>query len=195
MLKQLLIFVLLMSTVSRSSDQVVSENTGRAFQKLRALVGTWEGTDGQGGVVRSKFESVASGTAVLETLSMSGMDEMLTVYTVDKETIALMHYCPTNNQPQMRAIPPAGVIKELSFEFQRAGNLPDLNVGHEHKLVLQFKDEDHIVERWTWRKNGRDSEMVYRLVRRSAGAVSCRRLIDLHPWAETRSRLPLASLP
>jgi hypothetical protein len=66
----------------------------------------------------------------------------------------------------MRAIPREGEINELVFHFQRAGNLPSLDVGHEHKLVIQFRDENHVIERWTWRRNGQDTEMAYRLVRR-----------------------------
>jgi hypothetical protein len=137
-----------------------------AFQKLQTLVGDWEGTDEQGNPVKSNFRLVVSGTALLETLSMPGKHEMLTVYSVDKDAIALLHYCPSNNQPQMRAIPPEGEVKELVFKFQRAGNLPSIDVGHEHKLVIQFKDGNHVIERWTWRRNGQDTEMAYRLVRK-----------------------------
>ncbi len=99
---------------------------------------------------------------------MSGMEQMLTLYTVDRDGIALVHYCPTNNQPRMRAIPSSAEVKELVFAFQDAGNLPDLAIGHEQKLVLEFKGSDQIVEHWTWRKNGKDTEMIYNLTRHQA---------------------------
>jgi hypothetical protein len=142
----------------------------KAFQKLQRLAGEWEGSDDRGNVVRTSFKLVVSGTAVLETFHMSGIDEMLTVYSIDRDGIALLHYCPTNNQPRMRAIPPEGPIQELVFQFQGAGNLPSLDVGHEHKLVIQFVDGDHIVERWTWRRYGQDTETAYRLVRKVQAA-------------------------
>lgn len=52
--------------------------------------------------MKSSFKTIASSTAVMETLAMSGMDEMVTLYSINGDTIALVHYCPTNNQPRMR---------------------------------------------------------------------------------------------
>jgi len=105
----------------------------------------------------------------METLAMSGMDEMVTLYSIDGDTVVLLHYCPTNNQPRMRATPVAGDVKKLEFTFEGAGNLPSLDAGHEHKLVIEFQDNDHIVEHWTWRKNGKDTEMTFHLARKNKG--------------------------
>jgi hypothetical protein len=66
----------------------------------------------------------------------------------------------------MRAVPSSGDVKQLTFSFLSAANLPSIAVGHEHKMVLDFEDRDHITERWTWRKNGKDTDMVYHLVRK-----------------------------
>jgi hypothetical protein len=135
------------------------------FHQLQALAGDWKGKDDTGNPVETKFQLVAGNTTVLETLTMPGMEQMLTLYAVDDDGIALVHYCPTNNQPHMRAIPSSAAVKELVFLFQSATNLPDPLIGHEQKLILQFTDADHIVERWTWRKNGNDTEMVYKFTR------------------------------
>ena len=139
------------------------------FHKLESLAGDWEGKDDAGNTVKTKFQLVAGNTAVMETLTMSGMEQMLTLYTVDRDAIALVHYCPTNNQPRMRAIPSSAAVKELVFSFQGATNLPDPSIGHEQKLVLQFVGADQIIERWTWRKNGRDAEMIYNFTRSQTG--------------------------
>jgi hypothetical protein len=138
-----------------------------AFQKLQSLAGNWEGKDEKGNAVKSNFKAMASKTTLLETLKVSSMEEMVTLYSVDGDSIALIHYCPTNNQPRMRAIPQPGDVKELVFSFQGAGNLPSLDVGHEHKLVVEFHGKDHIVERWTWREKGKDMEMIYHLARKN----------------------------
>jgi hypothetical protein len=138
-----------------------------AFQQLQGLAGDWEGKDAGGDVVKTNFKVVASNTAVLETLLMSGMDEMITVYSVDGDSIALAHFCPTGNQPRMRATPAAGAVKELAFGFEGAGNLPTPETGHQHKLVIQFQDQDHMTEHWTWRKNGKDTEMIFHFTRKS----------------------------
>ncbi len=160
-LGQLLIIAFCVATVSAASP------AASGFKKLQSLAGRWEGKDDQGKAVTTEFKLVAGGTAVLETLAASGMEEMLTVYSMDGESILLTHYCPTNNQPRMRAIPQTSEIKQLVFAFQDAGNLPDLAVGHEHKLVMDFGDNDHLTERWTWRRDGHDSDMVFHFSRKS----------------------------
>jgi hypothetical protein len=164
-LVQVLCFILALSICGRTASAAGPANA--VFQKLRALAGTWEGKDEQGNAVKTSFKLIAGETAVMETLNMSGMEEMVTLYSVDGDGIALLHYCPTNNQPHMRAVPPSGDIRDLVFEFQGAGNLPDLATGHEHKLVMEFRDNDHLTERWTWRKNGKDTEMVYHFTRKA----------------------------
>lgn len=161
-----LISALLIASIGRASNSAAVTS---AFAKLQSLVGDWDGNDDGGNAVRTNFKLVVSNTAILETLSISGMDEMLTLYSTDRDGIALVHYCPMNNQPHMRAIPQDGEIKELTFLFQSATNLPDLAAGHEHKLVIRFADKDHITEQWTWRMNGKDTRMVYRFVRKGGG--------------------------
>lgn len=156
--------VLAMATCAKLATG--ASRAAAAFQELKNLAGHWQGTDAQGKPVRSTFQMIAGDTAVMETLYPADMEAMVTLYSIDGDAISLMHYCPTNNQPHMRAIPPAGAVKRLVFEFQGAGNLPDVAVGHEYRLVMDLQDKDHIVERWTWRENGKDSEMVYRLQRK-----------------------------
>jgi hypothetical protein len=85
---------------------------------------------------------------------------------VDDDGIALVHYCPTNNQPRMRVVPQSDDVKELSFDYQGAGNLKSPSAGHQHHLVLQFVDGDHITETWTWRDNGKDTPMVFHFTRK-----------------------------
>ena len=137
-----------------------------AFDKLRELRGNWEGKDDHGMTVKTNFKVMVADTMVMETLAASGLEEMVTFYSVSGSDVALVHYCPTNNQPRMRAVPPPGDVKELDFTFQGAGNLPNLETGHQHRLVMQFHDKDHITERWTWRQNGKDTDMTFQLSRK-----------------------------
>jgi hypothetical protein len=137
-----------------------------AFKKLQSLAGDWEGKDSMGQISKTNFKLVVSGTAVLETLAPGGMEEMLSLYTVDKDSIALAHFCPTNNQPRMRAVPASDNVKQLVFSFQGAGNLPSESIGHQHKLVIDFADENHITETWTWREAGKDTIMVFHFTRK-----------------------------
>jgi len=137
-----------------------------AFKKLQSLAGQWEGKDAHGMAAKTSFEALASGTAVMEKLEASGMEEMITLYSMDRDGIALVHYCPTNNQPRMRVVPSSGDVKELSFDYQGAGNLKSPETGHQHHLVLQFEDADHLIETWTWRADGKDTPMIFHFTRK-----------------------------
>jgi len=138
-----------------------------AFKKLQSLAGQWEGKDAHGMAAKTSFEVLASGTAVMEKLAPSGMEEMVTLYSMDRDGIALVHYCPTNNQPRMRVVPSSEDVKELSFDYQGAGNLPSPSAGHQHHLVLRFEDANHITETWTWREGDKDTPMVFHFARKT----------------------------
>jgi len=145
---------------------LAASHSAAAFKKLQNLAGDWEGKDEKGQPVKTNFKSIVSNTGVMETLSPSGMEDMVTVYSLDGDGIALVHFCPTNNQPRMRAVPASDDVKELAFEFQGASNLPSPNTGHQHHLVIQFEDENHITETWTWRHEGMDMPMIFHLTRK-----------------------------
>jgi hypothetical protein len=49
----------------------------------------------------------------------------------------------------MRAIPSSENVNWLAFSFLDAGNLPNIAVGHEHRMIMDFEDKVHITERWT----------------------------------------------
>src|SRR5436305_1653899 len=162
-------FCALLILVFLSALPVVAQGHAKpspaAFKKMQALAGDWEGMDATGMSAKTNFKVVVANTTVMETLEMHGEPEMLTLYTVDGDGIALVHYCPTNNQPRMRAATNAGEVKTLDFQFVGAGNLPAASIGHEQRLVLRFEDENHITEEWTWRSKGKDSVTVIHFAR------------------------------
>jgi hypothetical protein len=161
--KVALLFVLLNIA---AASLLAGSHSEIAFKKLQSLAGEWEGKDEHGMLVKTNFQVVASKTAVMETLSPSGMEEMITLYSMDDDGIALVHYCPTNNQPRMRVVPQSDDVKELSFDFQSVGNLKSPSTGHQHHLVIRFDDDNHITESWTWRQDGKDMPLVFHLARK-----------------------------
>jgi len=72
---------------------------------------------------------------------------MITPYSMDRDGIALAHYCPANNQPRMRVVPSSTDVKELSFDYQGAGNLKAPETGHQQShhrnLDLARKRQRH----------------------------------------------------
>ena len=106
------IALLTLATASSSPLFPAGQPPKAAFKQLQALAGNWEGKDSDGGAAKTRFEIVAAGTAVMETISPTGMgmEDMLTLYSVDGDSIVLVHYCPTNNQPRMKATPGTGEV-------------------------------------------------------------------------------------
>ena len=154
-------------TVTHAQTRASATPAELAFQKLQSLTGEWEGKDDHGMAVRTVFQSSISRTVIMEMLTPSGIPPMMTLYSLDGNGIALVHYCPTNNQPRMKAVPTAGVLTELVFSFIDAGNLATPETGHEHKLVIHFDDGDHITETWTWHENGQDHDQVFHFSRKA----------------------------
>jgi hypothetical protein len=115
------------------------------------------------------------------------MDGEVTLYSLDGDGIALIHFCPTNNQPRMRFVPAGDNIKELTFDFQGAGNLSFPTAGHQHHLVIRLDDADHITETWTWRQDGKDMPMIYHLARTKPQASRRRSLGQTDPSAWVRT--------
>jgi hypothetical protein len=146
---------------------IADSYSAAAFKKLQSLAGEWEGTDDKRQPVKTNFKPIVSNTAVMETLSPSGMEDMVTVYSLDRDGIALIHFCPTNNQPRMRAVPNTADVKELAFDFLGASNLPSPGTGHQHHLLIRFEDDNHITETWTWRHDDMDMPMIFHLARKN----------------------------
>ena len=158
---------LAIAVLTAGSHVLAGSYSANAFKKLQALAGDWAGTDEKHQPVKSNFKSIVSNTGMMETLSPTGMEDMVTVYSLDRDGIALVHFCPTNNQPRMRAVPNSDDPKELVFDFQGASNLPSPETGHQHHLLIRFEDENHITETWTWRHEGMDMPMVFHLTRKN----------------------------
>jgi hypothetical protein len=135
------------------------------LEKLKALVGEWEGKTHDGETARVSYEVVSDGTAVVETLS-EGELSMVTVYHTDGDHLALTHYCGAGNQPRMRSEKPAAG-EVLHFSFVDATNLPSPESGHMHSLAIRFEGPDHVKQIWTWRQEGKEQHKEFEWVRKN----------------------------
>ena len=103
-----LCFLVLMLGAGSSQGQAKAE---AGFDQLKTLLGKWEGV-GEDGIRRTvSYQLLSGGTALMEILAPEGEPDMVTVYTVDGDHLALTHYCSANNQPRMKtealsAVPP-----------------------------------------------------------------------------------------
>lgn len=143
--------------------------TSPAWEKLKSLVGEWDGTVSHGSEtmpVTISYTLVSSGTSLMERLTTPDGADMVTMYHPDGSRIMMTHYCAGGNQPRMRAKVPAGDVKSLAFSFVDATNLPNPKVEHMRGLVIRFDDADHFTQEWTHREAGKDATGVFKFTRK-----------------------------
>lgn len=141
--------------------------THPGWEKMKSLVGEWEGKHGDtGSSGTTSYKLVSNGTALMETMSAPGETEMVTVYHPDGERLMATHYCAGNNQPRMRTEAPAGDAKQLTFSFVDVTNLASPDADHMKKLVVTFQDPDHFKQEWTSRSKGKEDTVVFNFTRK-----------------------------
>ena len=145
--------------------------TNPGLEKMKSLVGEWEGTANEGGQkmpVSASYRLVSNGTALEETLKSGHDTDMITMYVADGNHLAMTHYCSMGNQPRMRAAVPAGNVDKLDFRYVDATNLSSADPSHGvmRGLVVTFKDADHFTQTWTHRTGGKDQTGVFEYTRK-----------------------------
>ena len=144
--------------------------TNPAWEKMKSLVGEWEGTMSHGDQsmpVKASYSLVSSGTSLMERMSApDGIHDMVTMYYPDGSRIMMTHYCSEGNQPRMRANAAAGDVKSLAFSYVDATNLPRPDAMHMHQLVVKFGDADHFTQEWTHRVAGKEETGIFKYTRK-----------------------------
>jgi len=130
-----------------------------AFEKIKMLVGDWEGKMENGTPVTVSYALISGASTLMETLGPAKEPMMVTMYHADGPAALLVtHYCDANNQPRMRAKVPSGEIKSLSFDFVDVSNLDPSDPGYMHHLTLTFEDADHFSQEWTWKEKDKEGK-------------------------------------
>ncbi len=145
------IVVIIAATLSAGTPPNETKSTP-AFDKLKSLVGTWQGKDEEGKPVTISYKIVSAGSSIMETLDMADNKEMMiTMYHLDGSKIMMTHYCSMGNQPRMRAEKMSSDGKTINFKFVDGTNLDKAKDSYMNKLVFTFKDADHFSQQWTMR--------------------------------------------
>lgn len=153
--------IVLWSNPARPQNHAVA-----GFEKLKSLVGEWQGAGTDGKMRTATYQLLSGGTAVMETLLPDGEPSMVTVYYIDGDRLMMTHFCSAGNQPRMRAAGAAGEIQKLDFAFLDATNLPKPTAGHIHHLRLVFQDQLHFTQTWTWRENEKETRDTFSFIRK-----------------------------
>ncbi len=158
--------LLALATLCVAAGVARADQKTDGFDRLRSLVGEWQGTGSDGKAVHLVYTLTSGGSAVMEQIDPEGDHSMVTMYHRDGDRLMLTHYCSTGNQPRMRAGKPPADGKSLTFSFVDATNLAKPSDPHMVKVVMNFADEDHFTEEWTFHGSEKDQTMVFRLERK-----------------------------
>ena len=120
------------------------------WQRLKTLVGNWEGTMQEGSQTMPATVEVrmtGDGSAIMHVLGKDSPYEMVTMIDPDGKRLLATHYCAAHNQPRM-ALAPSAAANQIAFNFLDGTNI---GPGEEHmrSVVFTFVDADHHEESWT----------------------------------------------
>lgn len=166
-MKRSLSILLSFAVIVLTTNMVLAQSKAApGFERLKSLVGEWQGQAPDGKQVTVTYQLVSGGHSVMETMAPSGEPSMVTVYHLNGDQLMMTHYCSMGNEPRMNAKVPTGEIKSLNFTFVDATNLAKPTDPHMHSLALTFPDKSHLTQVWTLRKDGKDIPMTFNLERK-----------------------------
>ncbi|OLB60511.1 MAG: hypothetical protein AUH96_13055 [Nitrospirae bacterium 13_2_20CM_2_61_4] len=151
---------------------IVSANESSPFDRLKILVGEWEGTN-SAGPVKVTYTLVAGGSALMERLQSANEPEMITMYSADGDRILITHYCSAGNQPQLKTQMMTGKAEKYTFTLVRVTGMKTQDEGHMVGLVLSFPDKNHLTQEWKYRNNkGKTSANLFQFKRKPENAAT-----------------------
>jgi hypothetical protein len=169
MQRSILISLFLLAPACASVDQALSPHPSSVevaksrFERIKSLAGDWTGTapaEMQGVPMDVHYRVTAGGNAVEETIMPGSDHEMVTMYHLDGDKLALTHYCVIGNQPHMVAASEGatgGEIETIRFEFAGASNMASPEAGHMHQMEMTIEGKDHLKTHWTFFDGGKAS--------------------------------------
>ncbi|NIP38252.1 MAG: hypothetical protein GWO07_04605 [Candidatus Dadabacteria bacterium] len=154
--KILMLFVLssllLISTAFTDPNHMPKIETSKEFNKLKVLLGRWEGKsekekEGMPKEYLVEYKLTSNGSAILETSFPGGPNEMVSVYYDEKGRLSMKHYCALGNQPFMQLA--GSGDNSISLDFAEDNSIDPQKEPHMHALNIVFEDSDNIVQNWT----------------------------------------------
>lgn len=124
-------------------------DTTTQFDKLKGMAGTHKARmlKVDGDVTEVEYRVTANGTAVIETMFRGEPHEMVTVYSLDGESIVATHYCSGGNQPVMKLNAAKSSDNELVFGFVKVTG--KVGKSHINGVSFRFKEGGAVQETWS----------------------------------------------
>ena len=134
-----------------------------AWEKLKSLVGAWEGTYA-GKPYQVSYALISNGTALMETMEGTDASQMVTVYHPDGSSYLMTHYCSMGNQSRMRS---KGLQNgRIEFSFVDVTNVRSPEEHRMTRLVMSFPDPSHLVHEWTSKSGAKEESSRFEFARR-----------------------------
>ena len=148
-----------------AADKPAAEvSPGQAtFNRMARLAGTWKGWSTKGWEETMELRLIADGSVLLETSRFiddpEGKNAMASTYQMDGETLLLTHFCEAKNAPRLAATRFEEGGRRVFFTFRDGVNIPTVDRGHMHSMLLELVDENQFKSRWTWYQDGKETWM------------------------------------
>jgi hypothetical protein len=122
------------------------------LEHLKTLTGDWRSTK-SGSATIVNYRTIANGSSVVETWTMSPTRQSMTVYTMDGDLLLATHYCPQGNAPRLR-LTHSDESGMHHFAFLDGANLQDRTGSHEHAFWVRFDAAGTLTRSETYIRNG-----------------------------------------
>jgi len=126
------------------------------FDKMKTLVGEWDGTVSEGGETlqtHAVVTVVSDNSAIMHQLDPGTPHGMITMIHTDGPDLMATHYCSAHNQPRMKLVA-SDDPKSLLFDFKDGTNIAPGD-GHMQSVKFIFVDADHHFEDWSYIDGGK----------------------------------------
>jgi hypothetical protein len=109
---------LVVALPAAAGDAVTGPLAARAYDRFKALDGTWVGQSTKGWKEKIQYTVFAKESCVMETSFDAHPNEMMvTMVCPDGDRLLLTHYCVATNQPRLVLTSATPDASELTFEF------------------------------------------------------------------------------
>ena len=141
-------------TMSHPTNSATQSDAQKAFEKLKTLAGTWQGSL-MGMSINLTLRVTSSGNAILHEASSSARpDDPITMFYVEGDRLLATHYCDSGNRPRME-----GKMSQdgKTIEFNLVDIVGNTQNGYMDHIVFTFIDASHHTEDGSWTLPGKKS--------------------------------------
>jgi hypothetical protein len=153
----------LLVSAATAMAQANSSDGAKAFDKLAALIGDWEGTyewsgaRHDSGKMNVHYYLTGNGSALVEDLSTGGAPSMTSVYHLDNGDLRATHFCGARNQPRLKAEKIDLTKNEFDFGFVDVTNVTSMAAPFVHGLDVHVISPDELMLVFHFEANGKKS--------------------------------------